>query len=96
MFSKQVRKTRKSWIDWRSASASTKSWRRQIPKRLPRRRLLIGPVSRNCLMVVARKVLLAISKVCLFSYFCCRCVNGSQELGAFEETYANDFLGFTC
>jgi hypothetical protein len=46
-------------------------------------------------MVVARKVLLAISKVCLFSYFYYRCVNGLRELGAFKETYANDFLGFT-
>jgi hypothetical protein len=46
-------------------------------------------------MVVARKVLLAISEVCLFSYFCYRCVNGSQESGAFKETYTNDFLEFT-
>jgi hypothetical protein len=46
-------------------------------------------------MVAARKVLLAISEVCLFPYFCCRCVNGSRESGAFEETHTNGFLGFT-
>jgi hypothetical protein len=95
MFSKQVRKTQKSWIDWRSASALTKSWRRQIPKRLQRQQLLIGPVSGNCLIVAARKVLLAISEVCLFPYFCCRCVNRSRESGAFKKTYTNGFLGFT-
>jgi hypothetical protein len=46
-------------------------------------------------MVAARKVLLVISEVCLFPYFCYRCVNRSRESGAFEETYANSFLGFT-
>jgi hypothetical protein len=46
-------------------------------------------------MVAARKVLLAISEVCLFPYFYYRCVNRSRESGAFEETHANGFPGFT-